>query len=83
MKKRPGRRGVELRDAMVIDACVRRGVPVVMTLGGGYSKQAWEVQYASVMRTLERHGGVQKGGDGEKGRLTARKGLASLKLRMA
>ena len=50
--------GIVRRDAMVIDACVRRGVPVVMTLGGGYSAGAWRAQYASVVRTLVRHGGV-------------------------
>ena len=33
-------------------------VPIVMTLGGGYSRGAWAVQYASIRRTLETHGGV-------------------------
>ena len=48
--------GIVKRDAMVIDECVKRKIPVVMTLGGGYSKQAWEVQYASITRTLKKHG---------------------------
>ena len=48
--------GIVRRDAMVIDECVRRGIPVVMTLGGGYSKNAWHVQYASIRRTIETHG---------------------------
>ena len=48
--------GIVRRDAMVIDECVRRGIPVLMVLGGGYSRQAWEVQYESVRRTLEKHG---------------------------
>jgi len=51
--------GIVRRDAMVIDECVRRRAPVVMTLGGGYSRGAWAVQYASVRRTLEAHGGVR------------------------
>jgi len=44
--------GLVARDAMVIDECVRRGLPVVMVLGGGYSKGAWQAQYASIRRTL-------------------------------
>jgi histone deacetylase 11 len=52
--------GIVKRDAMVIDECVKRKIPVVMTLGGGYSKQAWEVQYASIARTLKTHGLTQE-----------------------
>jgi len=48
--------GIVRRDAMVIDECVRRGVPVAVTLGGGYGRDAWRAQYASVLRTLIRHG---------------------------
>ena len=50
------REGIVKRDAMVIDECVERGIPVVMVLGGGYSKRAWEVQYASIERTLRKYG---------------------------
>ena len=50
--------GIVRRDATVIDECVRREVPVVMTLGGGYSRQAWTIQYASIRRTLETHAGL-------------------------
>ncbi len=49
-------RGIVRRDAMVIDACVRRGVPVVMTLGGGYTPRSWHVQYASIRQTIRTHG---------------------------
>lgn len=48
--------GIVQRDAMVIDACVQRGIPVVMTMGGGYSADAWRVQFASVARTIRTHG---------------------------
>ena len=48
--------GIVQRDAMVIDECVQRNLPVAMVLGGGYSKQAWEVQYASIERTLKKYG---------------------------
>lgn len=48
--------GLVRRDAMVIDECVRRGVPVVMTLGGGYRQDAWEVQCASIRRTIQTYG---------------------------
>lgn len=47
--------GLVKRDAMVIDACAGRGVPVVMTLGGGYTKDAWHAQYLSIRRTIEAH----------------------------
>ena len=50
------RDGIVIRDAAVIDACVERGIPIVMTMGGGYSDEAWEVQYASIRRTLETYG---------------------------
>jgi len=49
-------KGIAQRDAMVIDECVRRNIPVVMTLGGGYSKGAWAVQYDSILRIITKHG---------------------------
>jgi len=48
--------GIIARDACVVDEAVRRGVPVVVTLGGGYSPKAWDVQFASVRRTIETYG---------------------------
>ena len=48
--------GIIRRNQMVIDACAQGGIPVVMTLGGGYSPRAWQVQYASIARTLDRYG---------------------------
>ncbi len=48
--------GIMRRDAMVIDICAERGIPVVVTLGGGYRDDAWEAQYASIRRTIEKYG---------------------------
>ncbi len=48
--------GVVERDALVIDQCVSRNIPIVMVLAGGYSDDAWEVQYASIRRTIETYG---------------------------
>lgn len=48
--------GIVERDAMVIDECVRREIPVAMTLGGGYAPDSWKVQYASIRRTIETYG---------------------------
>jgi acetoin utilization deacetylase AcuC-like enzyme len=31
--------GLAARDRMVIDGCVKRGIPTVITLGGGYARQ--------------------------------------------
>lgn len=31
--------GLELRDRMVLEGCARRGIPAVVTLGGGYARQ--------------------------------------------
>jgi len=48
--------GIVRRDAVVIDACVERGIPVAVTLGGGYSPGAWSAQYRSIARTIDRYG---------------------------
>ena len=53
------RQGIVRRDGYVIHTCVERGVPLAMTLGGGYSPQAWRVQHASIRRILETHGPVR------------------------
>jgi histone deacetylase 11 len=45
--------GIVARDAYVIDSCTAAGIPVVMTLGGGYSPDAWRAQHASIRRTLK------------------------------
>ena len=52
--------GLVKRDAMVVDAAVKRGVPVVMTLGGGYSKNAARAQYESIANLLKTYGLARK-----------------------
>jgi len=52
--------GIVRRDAYVIDACVKRKLPVVMLLGGGYSKEAWSVQHASIARLLRTYGAIRQ-----------------------
>ncbi len=49
-------RGLVRRDAMVIDECVRRGIPVVTTVGGGYGPKGWRAQYESICRTIRKYG---------------------------
>ena len=48
--------GIVWRDAYVIDSCAGREIPLVMVTGGGYSPQAWQVQYQSIRRTIETYG---------------------------
>jgi histone deacetylase 11 len=47
--------GIARRDGYVVETCVARGIPLAMTLGGGYSSRAWKVQYASIRGILETH----------------------------
>lgn len=46
--------GIAKRDALVVAACRKYGVPYVMTLSGGYSKDAWNAQYKSIRSLMER-----------------------------
>lgn len=45
-------KGIVERDRMVINACRERGLPVVMTLGGGYSRDAWKAHYLSIRQII-------------------------------
>ncbi len=45
--------GIVKRDALVINACRKRNIPVVMTLAGGYSPNAWRAQYKSIKNILK------------------------------
>jgi len=55
--------GLVKRDAMIMAACVKRGVPAVMTLAGGYSKLAWTAQYQSIANLLKTYGLSRKPAD--------------------
>ncbi len=52
--------GILRRDACVVDWCVQRRVPVAVVLGGGYSAEAWKVQYASIARMIAQYGLVHR-----------------------
>lgn len=45
--------GIVSRDAMIVRHCVDRNVPVVLTLSGGYSPDAWKAQYESIKNLIE------------------------------
>ena len=45
--------GIVKRDALVITACKKRNIPVVMVLAGGYSPNAWRAQYKSIKNILQ------------------------------
>ena len=49
-------KGISKRDMMVIDACVKHKIPVIMTLGGGYSPTAWQVQFKSIRDIINKYG---------------------------
>jgi histone deacetylase 11 len=44
--------GLLERDHMVVDACREKGIPVVITLGGGYSANAWRAQFESIRNLI-------------------------------
>ncbi len=44
--------GIVARDAMIVKYCVVRNIPVVLTLSGGYSPEAWKAQYQSIKNLI-------------------------------
>ena len=48
-------KGICKRDMMIVDACVERQTPVVLTMAGGYSKDAWKAQYLSIKGILKKY----------------------------
>ncbi len=48
--------GIKKRDAIIVENCVKRNIPVVLTLSGGYSQDAWRAQYLSVRNLIETYG---------------------------
>lgn len=50
--------GLEARDALVLEGCAARGIPVVTTLGGGYARRVEDtvrIHAATCRRTLALH----------------------------
>ncbi len=47
--------GIVQRDQYLIDLCVEKDVPVVLTLAGGYSKNAWQSQFQSIRNIVKRY----------------------------
>lgn len=45
--------GVVERDSAIVAECIKRRLPVVFTLSGGYSPDAWRTQYLSIKNLLE------------------------------
>jgi len=45
--------GIVKRDHVIVEACVKRNLPVVLTLSGGYSRDAWKSQYLSIKNLIE------------------------------
>lgn len=45
--------GIVKRDLMVAKYCYKKQIPFVMTLAGGYSKNAWKAQYLSIKNIIE------------------------------
>lgn len=45
--------GIAKRDAMVAAYCKQKNVPYVMTMAGGYSKEAWKAQYGGIVEVMK------------------------------
>ena len=52
--------GIKKRDALIVEHCVKRNIPVVLTLSGGYSADAWKAQYLSVSNLIKHYGVTPK-----------------------
>ncbi len=50
--------GIIRRDEMIVDAAIAHRVPIVITLGGGYGRDAWLAQYRSISNLIRRYGSV-------------------------
>lgn len=53
--------GIVARDAMIVKQCVDHNVPVVLTLSGGYSPDAWRAQYQSIKNLIESYSMARTG----------------------
>jgi len=57
--------GIVKRDHAIIQACQQRNMPVVLTLSGGYSPDAWKSQYMSIKNIIKAYGLPDKTSGGE------------------
>lgn len=48
--------GIVTRDALIVASCVEKNIPVVFTLAGGYSSEAWKAQYRSIRHLIDTYG---------------------------
>lgn len=46
--------GIVQRDQFIVDSCIAAKLPVVLTLSGGYSKDAWKAQFASIRNLIQK-----------------------------
>lgn len=52
--------GIVARDEYVVGEARRRGIAVLYVTGGGYSGEAWRIQYRSVANLLEKFAGAER-----------------------
>ncbi|MFK7911607.1 MAG: histone deacetylase [Akkermansiaceae bacterium] len=48
--------GIAKRDAMIAAYCKQKKIPYVMTMAGGYSKNAWKAQYGGILEVIKVYG---------------------------
>mgnify|MGYP001820274386 CR=1 FL=1 len=48
--------GIAKRDAMIAAYCKKKKIPYVMTMAGGYSKNAWKAQYGGILEVMKVYG---------------------------
>ena len=46
-------KGIAKRDAMIAAYCKKMKVPYVMTMAGGYSKNAWKAQHGGILAVMD------------------------------
>ena len=51
--------GLADRDSYIVDTCVSRNLPVVITIAGGYRKDAFKAQAESYQRIIKKYGLAQ------------------------
>lgn len=52
--------GIRTRDLYVVDEAVKRRIPIVMVLSGGYCTESWRLSYNSIAAIIKNHGRAEK-----------------------